>query len=66
MHGFVLKSIPGRMRSQHVCAKMATVLVGKLFVKTFKKLYVHCDIVMAMLCFTVKKKASIAWVLAFG
>ena len=31
------------MRPQHVCTKMATVLVGKLYVKTFKMLNVHCD-----------------------
>ena len=53
----------GRMRPQHVCAKMATVLFGKLYVKTFKKLYVHCDGLVVF--YRVKKVSNVTLRLIF-
>ena len=31
------------MKSQYVCIKTATLLYGKLYVKTFSKVYVNCN-----------------------
>ena len=35
--------INGRMKSQYTCVKMATILDGKLYVKTFSMLSVDCS-----------------------
>ena len=41
------------MKSQHVCVKIAILLDGKLYVKTFSLLYVYY--IMVMLYLSVKK-----------